>query len=556
MRAEKERREKMGVFVNPGNEAFAVALNSEIYVDKTELLTYTNKVMNTLQGYICNSRPRRFGKSITANMLTAYYSKGCSSREMFSNLGISKAEGFEKHLNQYDVLHWDIQWCMEPAGGPEKIVSYISEQTISELKEYYPHILPEKIRSLPESLSRINAATGTKFIVIIDEWDVLIRDEASDVRTQEEYINFLRAMFKGTEPTKYIQLAYLTGILPVKKEKTQSALNNFKDYSMLHAGPIAPYVGFTEAEVQKLCEEYGHEFEKVKRWYDGYQIGTYHVYNPNAVVNLMLEGEFQSYWSGTASYEAIVPLINMDFDGLRGAVIEMLSGDHVPIDITSFQNDTVSFANKDDVLTYLIHLGYLAYDRTFKTAFIPNEEIRQEMILATKRKKWNELISFQKESEQLLRDTLQMDGDAVAKEIEKIHREYVSVIQYNNENSLSSVLSIAYLSAMQYYFKPIREFPAGRGFADFVFIPKPEFQKFYPALVVELKWNKDVKTALDQIKDRKYPDSVACYAGELLLVGINYNEKTKEHECRIEKYEKFLYNSSHESEKKLSERTG
>ena len=538
MRAEKERREKMGVFVNPGNEAFAVALNSEIYVDKTELLTYTNKVMNTLQGYICNSRPRRFGKSITANMLTAYYSKGCSSREMFSNLGISKAEGFEKHLNQYDVLHWDIQWCMEPAGGPEKIVSYISEQTISELKEYYPHILPEKIRSLPESLSRINAATGTKFIVIIDEWDVLIRDEASDVRTQEEYINFLRAMFKGTEPTKYIQLAYLTGTLPVKKEKTQSALNNFKDYSMLHAGPIAPYVGFTEAEVQKLCEEYGHEFEKVKRWYDGYQIGTYHVYNPNAVVNLMLEGEFQSYWSGTASYEAIVPLINMDFDGLRGAVIEMLSGDHVPIDITSFQNDTVSFANKDDVLTYLIHLGYLAYDRTFKTAFIPNEEIRQEMILATKRKKWNELISFQKESEQLLRDTLQMDGDAVAKEIEKIHREYVSVIQYNNENSLSSVLSIAYLSAMQYYFKPIREFPAGRGFADFVFIPKPEFQKFYPALVVELKWNKDVKTALDQIKDRKYPDSVACYAGELLLVGINYNEKTKEHECRIEKYEK------------------
>ena len=528
----------MGSYLNPGNEAFAVALNSEIYVDKTGLLTYTNKVMNTLQGYICNSRPRRFGKSITANMLTAYYSKGCSSKEMFSGLEISRAKDFEKHLNQYDVLHWDIQWCMEPAGGPERIVSYISEKTISELKEYYPHILPEEIRSLPEALSRINAASGTKFIVIIDEWDVLIRDEAADLKTQEEYINFLRAMFKGTEPTKYIQLAYLTGILPVKKEKTQSALNNFKDYSMLHAGPIAPYVGFTETEVQKLCEVYGQKFEEVKRWYDGYQIGKYHVYNPNAVVNLMLEGEFQSYWSGTASYEAIVPLINMDFDGLKSAVIEMLSGDHVPVDVTSFQNDTVSFANKDDVLTYLIHLGYLAYDRTFKTAFIPNEEIRQELILATKRKKWNELIAFQKESEQLLKDTIQMNGNAVAKEIEKIHREYTSVIQYNNENSLSSVLSIAYLSSMQYYFKPIREFPAGRGFADFVFIPKPEFQSYYPALVVELKWDKSVRAALDQIRDRKYPESVACYAGELLLVGINYNEKTKEHECRIEKYEK------------------
>ena len=478
--------ETMGMFVNPRNEAFAVALNSEIYVDKTGLLTYTNKVMNTLQGYICNSlqgyicnsRPRRFGKSITANMLTAYYSRGCSSREMFSELEISKAEDFEKHLNQYDVLHWDIQWCMEPAGCPEQIISYISEKTISELKEYYPNILPEEIRSLPEALSRIHAASGAKFIVIIDEWDVLIRDEAADTHTQEEYINFLRAMFKGTEPTKYIQLAYLTGILPVKKEKTQSALNNFKDYSMLHAGPMAPYVGFTEKEVQKLCEVYGQEFEKVKRWYDGYQVGRYHVYNPNAVVNLMLEGEFQSYWSGTASYEAIVPLINMDFDGLKSAVIEMLSGAHVPVDVTSFQNDTVSFANKDDVLTYLIHLGYLSYDRTFKTAFIPNE------------------------------------------------------------NSLSSVLSIAYLSSMQYYFKPIREFPAGRGFADFVFIPKPEFQNYYPLLVVELKWDKSVKAALDQIKDRKYPESVACYAGELLLVGINYDEKTKKHECWIEKYEK------------------
>ena len=374
--------------------------------------------------------------------------------------------------------------------------------------------------------------------MIIDEWDVLIRDEAADLKTQEEYINFLRAMFKGTEPTKYIQLAYLTGILPVKKEKTQSALNNFKDYSMLHAGPIAPYVGFTETEVQKLCEVYGQKFEEVKRWYDGYQIGKYHVYNPNAVVNLMLEGEFQSYWSGTASYEAIVPLINMDFDGLKSAVIEMLSGDHVPVDVTSFQNDTVSFANKDDVLTYLIHLGYLAYDRTFRTAFIPNEEIRQELILATKRKKWNELIVFQKESEQLLKDTIQMNGNAVAKEIEKIHREYTSVIRYNNENSLSSVLSIAYLSSMQYYFKPIREFPAGRGFADFVFIPKPEFQNYYPALVVELKWDKSAVGAIEQIKEKQYGNALKDYQGNLLLAGINYNKKTKKHECVIETMQK------------------
>ena len=526
----------MGRFLNPGNEAFAVALNSEIYVDKTGLLTYTNKVMNTLQGYICNSRPRRFGKSITANMLTAYYSKGCSSKEMFSGLEISRAKDFEKHLNQYDVLHWDIQWCMEPAGGPERIVSYISEKTISELKEYYPHILPEEIRSLPEALSRINAASGTKFIVIIDEWDVLIRDEAHNQAAQEMYIDFLRNMFKGIEASKYIALAYLTGILPIKKLKTQSDLNNFTQFTMLNAGPLTPYIGFNEDEVIDLCEKYEIDFAEVRRWYDGYRLGDYHVYNPNALVNLTIMRTFQSYWSQTGTYLSILPLINMDFDGLRTSIIEMLSGSSVEVNVNEFQNDMVSFADKDDVLTLLIHLGYLAYDQRTQRAYIPNEEIRQEFRAATKRNKWNELIEFQQESEKLLEATWEMDAETVAEQIEKIHAEYTSVIQYNNENSLSSVLSIAYLSAIKYYFKPIRELPTGRGFADFVFIPKPLYRDYYPALLVELKWNKDAETVLNQIKERKYPESLQQYTGDILLVGINYDKKEKVHQCVIEKW--------------------
>ena len=526
----------MGTIVNPDNSAFQVALNSEIYVDKTGLIEYTNKVMNTLQGYICNSRPRRFGKSVTANMLTAYYSRGCDSADMFNNLDISKCADYKEHLNKYDVIHLDIQWCIEPAGGVENVVSYISESTIAELREYYPDIISRDAVSLPETLSQINTMTGSKFIVIVDEWDVLIRDENTNSRIQNEYISFLRAMFKGTEPTKYIQLAYMTGILPIKKQKTQSALNNFKDYSMLYAGPLASYIGFTEDEVQQLCDVYNEDYEEVRRWYDGYKLGRYHIYNPNAVVNLMLDGSYQSYWSSTASYEAIVPLINMDFDGLKEAIITMLSGNQIQVDVTSFQNDTISFVNKDDVITYLIHLGYLAYDQGFKTAVIPNEEIRQELVKATRRKKWNELVTFEKQSEQLLEDTLNMDGKAVAKGIEEIHSEYTSAIQYNNENSLSSVLSIAYLSAIQYYFKPVRELPAGRGFADFVFIPKPEYIAYYPALVVELKWNKSADTALQQIEERCYPDSVKSYTGSILLVGINYDTHTKEHTCLIKKY--------------------
>ena len=525
----------MGMFVNPDNLAFQAALNARIYVDKSGILNYTNSVLGSTDAFICNSRPRRFGKSVTANMLTAYYSKGCDSEEMFSRLEISQAEDFRKHLNQYDVIHWDIQWCMGPANGPEKVVSYISEKTISELREYYLDVLPAENHSLAETLARINTVTGRKFIVIIDEWDVLIRDEAAKEDIQNEYIRFLRGIFKGTEPTKYIQLAYLTGILPIKKEKTQSALNNFDEFTMVSPSILAQYIGFTEAEVQKLSDKYHQDFDKVKKWYDGYLLKDYQVYNPRAVVSVMLKGEYKSYWSETASYEAIVPFINMNYDGLKTAIIEMLSGSAVKVNTATFKNDTVNIQSRDDVLTYMIHLGYLGYDQTEKIAFVPNEEIRQELTNAVKSKSWNEMLMFQQESETLLDATLDMDNETVAAQIEKIHNEYASVIRYHDENSLSSVLAIAYLGTMQYYFKPVREFPTGRGFADFIFIPKPEYKSAYPALVVELKWNQKVQTAIQQIKDRKHPSSISDYTGDILLVGINYDKKSKKHQCIIEK---------------------
>lgn len=528
----------MGRFLNPDYSAFETALNSEIYIDKTGLLAYTNKVINTKQAFICNSRPRRFGKSVTADMLTAYYSKGCDSADIFADYEISHAGDFRQHLNKYDVIHLDIQWCLAPAKGAAGVVSYIEKSVIAELKEKYPAIISEETVSLPEAMSEIYTVTGNKFIVIIDEWDILIRDEANNRDEQENYINFLRGMFKGTEPTRFISLAYLTGILPIKKMKTQSALNNFDEFTMLDAGALASYIGFTDLEVEKLCDKYHKDFAEVKRWYDGYVLENQQVYNPKAVVSVMLRGNFQSYWSQTGTYEVVVPLINMDFDGLKRAIIEMVSGSTVEVDTGTFQNDTVSFSSRDDVITYLIHLGYLAYDQRKQCAFIPNEEIRQELLAATKKTKWNELQEFEYQSEQLLEATLDREETLVADYIEQIHMEYASAIQYHNENSLSSVLTIAYLSAMKYYFKPIRELPTGRGFSDFVFIPKEEYRVDYPALVVELKWNKSAHTALQQIKDKKYPESLLQYTGNILLVGINYDKKSKAHECVIEEYKR------------------
>lgn len=525
----------MGRFLNPDNAAFKKTINSEIYIDKTGLLKYTNKVLDTEQAFICNSRPRRFGKSITANMLAAYYSKGCDSRNIFDNYDISKAASYQTNINQYDVIHIDVQWCMVDGRDADNVVGYINCLVLQELRNEYGNVIPDTVTNISGALSYIYASTGNKFIVIIDEWDVLIRDEARNNKVQEEYIDFLRGLFKGSEPSKFIALAYLTGILPIKKLKTQSTLNNFDEFTMIDAGVMAPYIGFTEKEVCNLCSKYNCSYEQVKSWYDGYLLENYQVYNPKAVVSVMLSGRFKSYWSNTGSYEAIVPLINMDFDGLRGSIIEMLSGTYVSVDVTSFQNDTVSFANRDDVLTYLIHLGYLAYDLNRKQAFIPNEEIRHELNNAVKRNKWNEMLDFQKDSEALLDATLDMEADEVAKGIEHIHNNYASAISYNNENSLSSVLTIAYLSSMQYYFKPVRELPTGRGFADFVYIPKPEYKEYYPALMVELKWNKLAETAMDQIKQKNYPESIKQYTGDILLVGINYDKKTKEHDCIIEK---------------------
>ena len=526
----------MGRFVNPDNSAFQTALNSEIYVDKTGLLEYTNRVLETKQGYICNSRPRRFGKSITADMLTAYYSKGCDSEQIFSGLKIGSREDFKKYLNQYDVIHLDVQWFLSNVETADKLIEYMTKSVLAELKEIYPQQLSEKVQMLPDALSRIRELTGHKFVIIIDEWDVLIRDEAANQKVQEAYINFLRGMFKGTEPTKYIALAFLTGILPIKKLKTQSALNNFEEFTMLNAKAFSEYVGFTDEEVRGLCRRYGRDYEAVKRWYDGYLLDGRPVYNPKAVVEVLRWNRYQSYWSETGSYELLVPLINMDFDGLKTAIIEMLSGNSVEIDPTTFQNDMVNFTCRDDILTCLIHLGYLGYDQDTHSAFVPNEEIRQELAKAVKRKKWNEFLTFQQESSELLDATLDMDTDTVARSIEKIHNEYASAIQYNNENSLSSILSIGYLSTMRYYFKPIREFPAGRGFADFVYLPKPEYSRDYPALVVELKWNQNAQTAIRQIKNRQYPEAVANYTDNILLVGISYDKKQKTHNCVIEKY--------------------
>lgn len=532
----------MGIYLNPGNERFARVLRSKIYVDKTGMLEYLNSVLDTEQSCICVSRPRRFGKSITADMLAAYYGVGCDSREMFAKYKAAELSDFSEHLNKYQVIQIDVNTFRHRRDSVTgetitamQTVGLFHTEVIRELWQQFPQSVGENDSDLPSVLAKINENTGEKFVIIIDEWDTIFREDKYDEKAQEAYINLLRGLFKDSTAKRFIKLAYITGILPIKKYGTQSALNNFREYTMIMPGRLAEYIGFTEEEVRHLCEQYDMDFEETKRWYDGYSFRSIrHIYNPNAVVNAMLDGEFNNYWTRTETYETLKNYITMNFEGLKDDVVQMLTGGHCKVNPGKFQNDMVSVKSKDDVLTLLLHLGYLAYDADRKEVYIPNEEVKDEFRNAVEETGWDTVIRAISASDTLLKATWQQDSDAVAAAIDRVHSENTSILNYNDENALSCVITLAYYNAVNEY-TLIRELSTGYGFADMVFLPKKNSDK--PALLVELKWNQTAQGAIDQIKNKQYVQSLKEYRGNLLLVGINYDKGNKKHQCIIEQME-------------------
>lgn len=522
----------MGLYINPGNEAFQISCNDDIYIDQSGILAFTNSRIGKRKRYLCVSRPRRFGKSLTAEMLTAYYGRGSSSEPLFRELEIARDETYEKNLNQYDVFSINVQQFLRSAGEPSQLVSYMEKQLLQELQDLYGKLYDFPVENLPAALATLFAKEEREkkgFIFIIDEWDCIFRENPGDKQAQKAYLDFLRDLLKDRT---YVKLAYMTGILPVKKYGTHSALNIFDEFSMTEPRSLAKYAGFSETDVRNLCAKYHMDFDEAKRWYDGYgfaQIG--HIYNPKSIVDAMLEKSFQSYWVSTETYEALRVYIAMNFDGLKDAVIAMLGGVKCEIDTGTFQNDMTSFSSRDDVLTLLVHLGYLSYHEEDHTVCIPNDEVRSEFLRAVRSSGWNEVADAVIASADLLEATLNMDTEAVARGIEAVHSDATSILSYHDENSLSCVITLAYYSAKKDYVL-IREFPTGKGFADMVFLPRKHCDK--PALLIELKWNRSAKGAIDQIKRQGYMQVLNHYKGNVLLVGINYDRKSKTHECEIE----------------------
>ena len=522
----------MGVYINKGNEAFDDIRNDE-YIDKSGMIAVINSSLRTERRFSCVTRCRRFGKSMAAKMLCAYYDRSCDSRELFRGLEIENDPSFERHLNKYSVIYIDITDFTTRYRNDCAIVRHIQEEIKAEVRKVSGEESITESDDLMAALSKIYESTRQKFIIIIDEWDAILREFDRNPETTDDYVNMLRRLFKGSESDKVFAGAYITGILPIKKYNTQSALNNFREYSMIKPGGLAKYLGFTKSEVEGLCRRHDISFEKMEQWYDGYQIGRERsMFNPYSVMEAIRNDDFGSYWSNTGAYDAVSTYIQMNFDGLKDDIINMLAGGRSVVDTAGFTNDMKIIRSKDDVFTVLIHLGYLAYDRETLQCYIPNKEVGIEFEQAIKLSSWNETAKTIEQSKNLLEATLRGDADTVAKYIDQAHDENTSILSYNNENSLSCVISIAYIFARNNYVMH-REYATGKGFADLVLIPHRNFNS--PAIVVELKYNKTAGTAIDQIKQKKYPAKLAEYSGEIKLVGISYDKEKKTHECVIER---------------------
>ena len=525
----------MGIYLNPGNENFRRASIADVYVDKTMLIEATNRFIDKGNNYICISRPRRFGKTLAGNMLSAYYSKGCDSSDLFARFKIASADGYRDKLNQYNVIKIDMNSEYQNTLNKSRMLLRLTREIKKEMKASFPDIAFEEDDSLAQCILRIYASTGETFIILIDEYDVLVREQASP-ELFDAYLSFLNGLFKSDTLRPAISLAYLTGILPVVRDKIQSKLNNFREYTILNAGPLAEFVGFTSQEVRAECEKGGVNYEECRRWYDGYRQNGYEIYNPESVVRCIEDRRFGSYWGQTSSYTAISDRIRQNFAGTKDAVIRMLAGEEADVDVYSYLNTMTDFTSRDDVFGYLIHLGYLAYNQDKNTCRIPNKEVREEWFRALNKIPEEYTVTSQiiQSSKELLAETLQGNADAVAKTLDISHIHVTSNRSYNNEDALQSAIYLAFIYALNRY-TVIREMTAGKGFADVVFIP---FRESDPAMIIELKRNDSTDSAIRQIRDRQYFDSLSHYQGRLLFVGINYDESKKTHTCKIERFVK------------------
>ena len=524
----------VGMYIDVVADNFKMAITDDIYVDKTMLISLLNKVVCKKNRYICISRPRRFGKSLTAAMLCAYYSKAYDSNDLFKNFKIASDPSFKEHLNKYHTIFLDISNEFNKVKKDVgQLITRLTSKIAKELKNLYVDIDFDDDLVLSEYLTQVYIQKQEKFVIIIDEYDAILREKQGDIEAIKEYLEWLKGLLKDKA---YVALAYMTGILPIKKYGTQSALNMFKEYSIVKPYDFMTFIGFTDNEVKALCNKYQVDLGQMRFWYNGYTFNDTHIYNPNSVIFAIEERYFDNYWTKTESFESLANYISLNFDGLKDDVIRLVSGQSVECKLDGFTNDMSILKSKHDVFALLVHLGYLSIKESFENTFlvkIPNYEIQKEFDSVIElSENYADIYALAKDTNKLLEAIYAANNEAVAKAIEQNHQKYTSIIKYNDENSLSCVVTMSLFLSVDKYYHPKREQFAGKGFADLIYIPKPKAN--VPALLIELKYDKDAQSAINQIKERNYLDYFEDYKGKVMLVGINYDTQSKKHECLIE----------------------
>ena len=517
----------MTVYLNTNKplENFKSLYRSKYFVDKSLIIERLNEVIGTSDKYICVTRPRRFGKSSVADMVGAYYSKAVDSKDIFDELNISKCNGYVENLNKYNVINVSFNEIPDNMNRYEDYINNISKQWKKELIGTF------SIRDIDstDSLKRIFEKSQKKFILIFDEWDYIFNNNLFE-KNQNDFLEFLRNLLKD-EP--YVALAYMTGVLPIKKYSSGSALNMFDEYTFLKDRIFGEYFGFTEEEVIRLCDRNGSmDFKELESWYNGYVTARgIRVYNPRSVVKALQNNNCESYWTNTGAMDEVTEYLKYNTLDIRDDVIEMVSGEEIDIIIDEeFRAGQGVPRNKEELYSAMIVLGFLSYyDGYLK---IPNKELMKEFEKALRNKSFGYVSEIIENSKRMLRATVNKECKIVEKVLHDIHNSEIPIFQYIDENSLSCVLTLAYLSARDTY-RVEREEKTGKGYADFTFHPR---RKNDIPFVVELKKNQPPDVAIRQIREKEYIEKFKKENKDrkVLAVSICYDSINKEHSCIIE----------------------
>ena len=535
----------MGVYLNNTSsyEAYRKVKNSPYFVDKTHILTKIIPRIETSENCLCITRPRRFGKSVIANMMAAFFSKGCNAEELFNGSQISLCDNYKSQMNQYNVISLSLNRIPNNCTSYRQYIERIESRLKRDLIHSFPAADICEQDALWDILTDIYAQENSaKFIFILDEWDYIFHRDFVTEEDKASYIDFLSNLLKD-QP--YVSLAYMTGILPIAKYSSGSELNMFAEYTMAAEELYSEYFGFTEKEVDILFEKYLNREsnpqitrEGLRIWYDGYHTKSgERVYNPRSVVLALTNNNLGNYWTSSGPYDEIYYYVQHNIAAVQDDLVQMVSGIPVTAKISEYAATSMRLLTKEEILSAMVVYGFLTYENGCVS--IPNKELMDrfnEMLM--KEQSLGYIYQLAQKSEKMLSATLAGNTDMMTEILEYAHNTESPLLSYSSEAELTMIVNLVYLQARDRY-RIEREDKAGIGYVDFIFYP--EIDQKADGIILELKVDHTAEEAIQQIKEKKYLTKFQGklgqkprYTGRILGVGIAYYKDTKKHECKIE----------------------